>query len=59
MKIYNIFNLFLSGLIIFNSGIDAVINIYNFKFLLLVYLFSIFEINMVYFIYKRFKKVRK
>ena len=59
MNIYSIFNLSLSGLFIFNLGIDAVINIYNFEFLLLVYLLSIFEINMIYFIYKKFKKVRK
>jgi len=59
MNIYSIFNLSLSGLFIFNSGIDAVINIYNFEFLLLVYLLSIFEINMIYFIYKKFKEAKK
>jgi len=59
MEFLNIFNILLSGLFLFNSGLNAIVKIYDFSFLLIVYLISILEINVIFYYFKSLRKVIK
>jgi len=59
MELLNVFNILLSGLFLLNSGLNAIVKMYNFNFLIIIYLISVLEINIIYFYYKQLKKVIK